>query len=318
MVDDSYNEALKQLSKLMALPNGPFHTQLRKGYQRGIDFYSMSSLIKVLSNSMNVFRKRHGLYPNIVRPQGFNQKIFYRKFFEPILVTYCGNKLKTSSFIPDDIKSELKCPDLLWHSQFPKLPDNDALPAGSYYVKANHGSNFYELVTYPLTIESRALVEKKCSAWLQSSYGLNSGEWWYNVFTKEILIEKNVSPNADSVSLNFFVVKGSIAFICMHLKATDEELYLDSDFNPIEFKSNTEKFHRLIRSLKNETLKQLSLFAQKVGASFSFVRVDFFLGEGEDIYLAELTLSPGNALSFRPRGFDEKLGEWWAFDHEEV
>jgi hypothetical protein len=107
---------------------------------------------------------------------------------------------------------------------------------------------------------------------------------------------------------------GRLVYIGMHLKQTNEELYMNSDFIPLHYSSNSEKFATLIASFKKETIANLKLYAAQVGAQFSFVRVDFFVGVNEKIYLAELTISPGDGLSVRPPGFDETLGSLWVLE----
>jgi hypothetical protein len=310
--DDAMLQVIQQLNALKSSCEDRLSSKpLLLDYRRGIDIYSMSTLIKVMANTMRAFKSVHGVYPSMLVPQGFNQKIFYRKFFEPLQVGKVGNKLSTSFFIPADLQNDLTCPTLVWRSEEPFLPTNDEIPAGNYYLKANHGSNFYCKIRYPLTQVQRLRLEDECKRWLKSNYGVSFGEWWYNVFKKEVFIEKDISPEKPAISFNFFVVSGEAVFICMHLKQTNEELYLDIEFNPIHDNLNKRKFMRILHSLKQETREKLIMYASKIGAAFSFVRVDFFIDCDEQIYLAELTLSPGNGLVVRPDGFDEKLGDLW-------
>jgi hypothetical protein len=187
--DEACFEVLTQLGIVLARPtSSPLLKKFPKGYKHGIDFYSMSALAEVMTNAMRLFKKAHGIYPNIYDPQGFNQKIFYRKFFEPLLIGKVGNKLETANFIPDDLRSVLHCPKVLWRSVNNLLPLNDELPKGHYYLKSNHGSNFYEAIYYPITEKARLTLELECKCWLNSSYGINVSEWWYNVFKKKYLL----------------------------------------------------------------------------------------------------------------------------------
>jgi len=313
-LDEASLEVLKQLRCLMQHSPDNLLLTPPKGYKRGMDIYAMTAMIEVMANVMRLFKKAHGIYPDIVNPKGFNQKIFYRKFFEPILVEKIGNKLNTSFFIPDKLQAVLSCPKVLWRSANNALPENDALPAGYYYLKANHGSNFYRSIQYPLAAQDRLALELECKRWLNSSYGLNTGEWWYNVFKKEIFIEQDVSPNMESISFNFFVAAGNVVYVGMHLKQTNEELYLDSELNPIHDAPVKNKFLNIVQSFKQETIDNLKFYAAEIGAQFSFVRVDFFVDAEEKIYLAELTMSPGNGLSQRPMDFDVRLGALWVLD----
>lgn len=315
LIDEATTEALKQLRYLTeSASENLLLKKLPKDYRRGVDVYSMSAMLKVMANAMCLFKNAHGIYPDIVKPKGFNQKIFYRKFFEPLLAGKVGNKLSTAFFIPENLRTQLHCPKVVWRSSTPVLPNNHVLAAGYYYLKANHGSNCYRQIQYPLTDHDKQLLEAECQDWLKLSYGTSSGEWWYNVFKKEVFIEEDVSPNSTSYSFNFFVAHGRVVYICMHSKQTDEELYFDGEFKPIHDNANKDRFMGIVNAFKTETLANLKAYAAQIGAQFSFVRVDFFIGLAEEIYLAELTLSPGNGLPQRPAGFDEHLGELWHLD----
>lgn len=306
---------MQQLGVLVTtIENNPLLQKPPAEYKRGIDIYSMASVITIMSNAMRAFKSAHDAYPDILNPTGFNQKILYRKFFEPLLFGKVGNKLATGFFIPDDLREVLTCPPLVWRSEKHYLPANDAIEPGHYYLKANHGSNFNCAIQYPLTPAQRLDLEVETARWLNSTYGVRSGEWWYNVFKKEIFIEKNISPNQPAISFNFFVAAGAVVYICMHSKQTNEELYLDDVFQPIHDNANRQRFLEISQALRNDTKEKLKAYAAAIGKDFSFVRVDFFVGSDETIYLAELTLSPGNGLPNRPVGFDQRLGELWIFN----
>lgn len=312
--DEAMFETLRQFQYLISdTSKSPLLQKSPSGYKRGVDIYSMAALANIIANAMRSFKIAHNIYPSLLKPQGFNQKIFYRKFFEPLQAGKIGNKLATDSFIPDDLRAVLTCPPLVWRSDKHFLPANDAIAPGNYYLKANHGSNFNCAIQYPLNEEDKAALESECERWLNSTYGVLSGEWWYNVFKKEIFIEENISPEQPAMSFNFFVTAGEVVYVCMHLKQTGEELYMDSEFNAIHDNDNKDNFLKIIGAFKNDTKEKLKYYAAAIGKTFSFVRVDFFIGSDEKIYLAELTLSPGNGLADRPAGFDEKLGQLWQF-----
>lgn len=317
VIDEATLEAMRQLGVLVtSVEHNPLLQKPAADYKRGIDIYSMASMITIMSNAMRAYKSVHDVYPDILNPQGFNQKILYRKFFEPLLIGKVGNKLATSFFIPDELRTALTCPPLVWRSEQHFLPANDAVKPGHYYLKANHGSNFNRAIQYPLTSEQRLDLEAETQRWLNSTYGVRSGEWWYNVFKKEIFIENNISPDQPAISFNFFVTAGKVVYICMHLKQTNEELYLDDDFLPIHDNANRARFLEIIQALKQDTKEKLKSYAAAIGKSFSFVRVDFFVGSDETVYLAELTFSPGNGLPSRPEGFDERLGVLWILNQD--
>ena len=189
----AYFETFKQLIFIKLSNTSSYEKSARTGYLRGIDFYAPLNFCSVLANALLNYKKVHGVYPNLVTPQGFSEKVFWFKFFGEVKVPETGNKLLTERFIPEHIRHLISCPQIVWHAKHATLPKNDEIPAGSYYLKASHGSNMFKKIQYPLTDHERVVLELTCHQWLAYSYGIETGEWWYNSFEKEILIEKNIT-----------------------------------------------------------------------------------------------------------------------------
>lgn len=305
----------RQLSKIKNLAASPFRKLPREGHLRGIDFYKEDELIRAMTVTMTMFRKKHGVFPNLVNPVGFNEKIIWSKFFAEFKVPESGNKLLTYTFIPPDIQQVVQCPRIRWHSTRAILPGNDEIPPGYYYLKSNHGSNMFERIRYPLTDDQRAELERQCEQWLSNAFGLNDGEWWYNCFPREILIEDDVTNGSESISINLFIFGGKIESIALHLKSQaagsmeEKVARLDSDFNyhPEFSRNSTLELPPLSWHIKDE----MKLCASKIGEQSRFVRVDFFLGQNEDFYLGEVTFTPNNGMVRRPRKLELHLGEQW-------
>ena len=104
---------------IKALAQSPFNKAPRTGYLRGIDFYKGPKLVLTFAFATRGYRKFHGVYPNVVRPVVFSEKLFKSIFFAEMKVPESGNKLLTSSFIPADLKSSLGVPKIVWHSPSP-------------------------------------------------------------------------------------------------------------------------------------------------------------------------------------------------------
>ena len=170
----------------------PFNKAPRSGYLRGIDFYKGWRLIHALALAMYFFRQSHGFYPNLLRPVYFDEKLFKLKFFTELKTPESGNKLLTSKFIPAELKASIGVAKIIWHSPMARLPRNDEIVPGAYFLKASHGAGMFKKIRYPLREDELVYLEWLCQEWLKNSYGVTTGEWWYSTFQKEILIEEPV------------------------------------------------------------------------------------------------------------------------------
>jgi len=309
--------ATAQLDAIRNRPDSPFRSPCRTGYMRGIDFYSEPDLIRILTLCMAKYRTVHGVLPDLTDPRGFNEKILWVKFFAEIKIPESGNKLLTSTFIPDDLKDTLRCPPIRWRSAEPRLPRNHEIEPGLYYVKATHGSGLFQHVRYPLDDKALSRLEQKCARWLHTPYGIEKGEWWYNVFDREIIIDEDVTGDDRSIAWNFFVYRGKVEHIMLHRKGDakkgelDELMRLDADFRPLPASQQSSRPPVRDFGLSGDVQRKLKYCAEGIGADVPFVRVDFVVGRDGGVYLIELTFSPANGLAKMPPELDAWLGEKW-------
>ena len=309
--------AIRQIEDIKKLSHSPYGKQHRDGYQRGMDYYEDSEFIRILTLTIAQFQKTQGSFPDLVDPKGFNEKILWTKFFGEIKTPESGNKLLTSRFIPEDIKNEIQCPQIHWRTTAPRLPRSHEIKPGDYYIKATHGSGMFKRVRYPMNERAIANLEKKCKKWLGMPYGIEKGEWWYNVFEREIIIDEDVSGDARSIAFDIFVFRGNVEHITLHRKGDskngelDELTRLDSNFRPLPDTVQSFRPRVEIPDLSEDTKQKMKYYASRIGGTAPFVRVDFVLGKDGKIYLIEVTFSPANGLASRPVELDDWLGSKW-------
>ena len=310
-----YLRAYLVVNRIKASPHSPFIKAPRIGYLRGIDFYKGSSLISTLAFAMYNYRWSHGVYPNLLKPRYFDEKLFKSKFFTEMKVPESENKLLTSRFIPEDLKTSISVAKIIWHSPIAKLPRNNEILPGDYFVKANHGSGMFQKIRYPLRAEEFTRLEKTCEKWLENECGLSTGEWWYNTFQKEILIEEQVGTEHNPISWHFYTFDGVISHIMAHRKIEMDHIgefsLFDESFEILEYP----KMPRPVKNicLTQDAKNQLRRYASSIGSQFRFVRVDFLVDDDQKIYLGELTFCPGGAanLFFRDE-LQAHLGNLWS------
>jgi hypothetical protein len=301
---------------IVAFSRPPFEKAPRIGYLRGIDFYKRSKLVSALARALKHYRKFHGVYPSVLTPTGFSEKLFKSMFFAEMKVPESGNKLLTSSFIPADLNNSISVPKIVWHSPAAKLPGNNEMRPGRYYLKANHGSGMFKKIRYPLREDEFFSLEKTCERWLRYDFGLANGEWWYSTFEKEILIEEQVGSEKDSMSWYFYVFDGVIGHITAHKKSEHggEFTWFNENFEILTYQDP--KFPRIKDiCLTQDTKDKLKHYASMIGRQFGFVRVDFLVDSNQKIYVGEMTFSPARAHNSFPRELQAHLGNLWSQEY---
>jgi TupA-like ATPgrasp len=261
------------------------------------------------------YRRVRGVYPNILRPRYFDEKLFKSTFFTEIKVPESGNKLLTSKFIPEDLRTSIGVAKIIWHSPIAKLPRNSAIMPGDYFLKASHGAGMFKKIRYPLREDEIICLEKTCEKWLEDEYGLRSGEWWYHTFQKEILIEESVGTENNPISWQFYTFDGVIGFIMAHRKSESDHVgefsLFDEAFEFLAYPKTPQDIKATC--LTQDTKNQLRRYASLIGSQFRFVRVDFLLDENQKIYLGELTFCPGGAYNlFMNDELQARYGSLWS------
>jgi teichuronopeptide biosynthesis TupA-like protein len=301
---------------ITALARPPYNKPPRTGYLRGIDFYRGSKLASTFAFAMKHYREFHGVYPNVLRPIGFSEKLFKSIFFAEMKVPESGNKLLTSCFIPADLRGSISVPKIIWHSPVAKLPTNNEIKPGCYYLKASHGSGMFKKISYPLGEDQLFSLERTCEHWLRRKFGLANGEWWYSTFEKEVLFEEQVGSENDSMSWYFYVFDGVIGHITAHRKSESgsEFTWFDENFEISAYQDP--KFARIENvCLTQDTKNKLKHYASVIGRQFGFVRVDFLVDDDQQIYLGEMTFSPAGANNSFPSELQAHLGNLWSQEY---
>lgn len=304
-------EAWRQLRRFKRSAESPWRRPPLEGHLRGIDFYAPSQLKWIMATAMRDFRNRHGVYPDLCNPVNYRDKVFWFKFFGEIRPGLAGNKLAVTDLLPPEVRTQIRVPEVVWHSAAAELPANDALPVGDYYLKASHGSGLFKRIRYPLCPQQRTELNALAQKWLASEYGLHDGEWWYHCFEPRVFLEKDVCGHDESEAWNFLILNGRLTMITLYVKSSegsDLATWLDPDFQPLPYQSVLPRAPISQPPDCTEKMKELALMIRQ---DFSSVRVDFLVGDDGQPYLGELTYSPGNALTKRRPGFETLLGGQW-------
>ena len=306
-----------QLARLIAAADSPFLVPPPAGYKRGIDFYTASSLVRVMATAATLFRKAHGRWPDILDPRNLSDKIFWSQFFRPLKVPEAGNKLMTGHFLTDEVRAAIDCPAVVWQSAEARVPRGGEVAPGAYYLKTSHGSNMFRRIVYPISDAEADALDAEFAQYLLKSYGMSHGEWWYNSFAPRLMLEQAVGSAEYTVTWNFYVIGGEVALAVAFHKTADgqRKLYLTPDFEPSPGQPAglaLADFGEPSAAVRATMLEA----ARAIGRPLGFVRVDFLLDDDQKPYLNEITFSPGAGLGRLPAGLDQELGRKWDLDAE--
>ncbi len=287
----------------------------RPGHLRGIEVYDGAGLDGVIGNILIAYHRKAGRYPDLLSPMLYSEKLNALKLLEWLPVPQSGNKLLTEWFCTPDAAPLVKVPRILWQSDVARLPANDALPAGDYYLKANLGCGRCKRIRYPLAPAARARHEADAGTWLSEPYNVALGEWWYNVFKRAVFIEEAVTARNPSAVLLYYVFRGRTGIISVDEKQMDGSdrtrvsLY-DPDFNLLP---NQPASVGLVEglALSDELKARARTLAEAIGRGHEVLRIDLLPSESGDLYLNEITVCSNSGLPLSNYARDVELGEMW-------
>lgn len=261
------------------------------------------------------FKQLHGYDLNVISPQTYAEKIFYRKFngnFKEM--SNFSDKYKVREYIENKIGKQFLIP-LLGVYDHLTLGDLVDLP-NQFVVKTNHGSGkkHIEIVHDKSSHDLEGLVKKMNYA-LTLDFGYDRRELWYTKIDKKILIEEHLIPNGDAPDdYKCHCFSNNEIFIAVdrdrsqgHKRSVFDENWALTDISLSSFPSigtcDEPKNFDLMKSL-----------ALTLSEDFDYVRVDFYNLNGK-IFFGELTFAPANGMGIlEPKQYADLWGELWKLD----
>lgn len=263
---------------------------------RGIDFYKPQDLPTVFRQAANNFYRAHERLPNLVQPTTTVDRFFMIKFFDPIPLPIPADKLNAPLYAPEPVLRRIGVPKRPWQSETPRLPEDDAVPAGRYYFKISTGNAMQSVVDWPPTPEERERLERLARHWAGRRYGLSWGEWWYSYAPPRFFLEEDLSSRLSDRSDCKVMVRDGRARIFHTTRKTEKSRYFrhfSRDTKPL---SAALLGHLLDEPKVPKDIDLMISAAEQIGSKFKTVRVDFLNLRDEPPMLGELTLCHVNAL----------------------
>jgi len=288
------------------------HEPLPDGYLRGLEMLG-GEVASGLTRSVGIYRKNHGVWPDLIDPQTFTNKQLLFKFFGLIPRVSPSDKLRSHDWLPQSLRGEVRRPRILWRGKRPDLPGNDEIAPGTYWLKCNHGSGTNLPVTFPLDEDTRADLRPLVRRWLKRAHSTRLSLWWYELIEREIYLEEDLREGTgDAADWKFYVCNGRVV-VYQH-DADRSGTHLQTVYSRSGTWLDKQLYVRKGAARPVAPPAQLDLMvgaAEAIGQYFDFIRVDMFLRGGE-VYLGEIGLVPnGCTKRIRDPELDWMLGGAW-------
>ncbi|KAF0238237.1 MAG: hypothetical protein FD181_1182 [Prolixibacteraceae bacterium] len=265
------------------------------------EFFSKN--FKVLF-SKYIYHVFTGKYLNLRVPKSINEKLMWLKlYYENELTVKCTDKFLVREYLGSkrlsNILNELYgVYDTVDEIDFDNLPQKFAL-------KATHGCGYNIICSDKSTLKI-ADVKTKLNFWLNSIYGLRTGEWQYARIKPRIICEKYLEHPVNSTSVADFKIH------CLNGQPFCILVYYNRSENSKMRTAYNLNWER-INVLKNEggdfekpqNLDAMLQIAVSLSEPFPYVRVDLYEVEGR-LYFGELTFTPhgGMMINFTDETLD--------------
>lgn len=248
---------------------------------------------------------------NLDNPKTYNEKIQWLKFYyHNPLMTKCADKVEARNYIKETVGEQYLIPCLGIYNN-PDEIDFNKLP-NRFVLKVNWGCK-QNIIVKDKSKLNITEAKTKLKNWLkpQSNHYYRFFEWQYKDIKPKIICEQFVVGDKDLKDYKFHCTNGKFRRLLV-IGAMNETKrfcnFYDKNLNLLNLKNGG-----AIKEDEKVNLKdfpKMVELAQKLAKPFPVVRVDFYEDINKNIYLGELTFSPGNGTDvFEPFEWDYKLGE---------
>lgn len=251
-----------------------------------------------------------GRFPNLDNPKSLNEKMQWMRLnYHDPLMTRCVDKYTFKDYISETIGKRYVVPLYgVWENvndiDFEKLPNKFA-------IKSTWG--WGDLQNILVKNKSKLNVHKAramLSNWLQewNNYYYQSFEWDSKNIKPRIIAEKLLEPSSgEIIDYKFYCYNGICKhfLICKDRKTKTKYINYDLNFNCIKLSPNSYVENKKFE--KNDNFDLMLELAEKLAKPFPLVRVDFYDVDSE-IYVGEMTFSPGGGFNTYYEEIDDKLG----------
>ncbi|MBD5550038.1 MAG: glycosyl transferase [Lachnospiraceae bacterium] len=254
-----------------------------------------------------------GYWPNIDKPQTFNEKLQWLKLYDrKPEYTKMVDKYEVKKYIADLIGKEFVIPTLKIYDSsdeinFEELPEQ-------FVLKCNHNSSIGLYICRDKSSINEKKIKRELQDGIEQDFYLHGREWPYKNVVRKIICEKYLvdGKQKELIDYKFYCFNGQPKFLYVsqglenHKTAKISFLNLDWTFADF-YRSDYEPFEEIPE--KPQNYEKMIEIAKVLSKGIPFVRVDLYEVKNR-IYFGELTLTPcSGMIPFMPQEADLRLGE---------
>jgi hypothetical protein len=258
------------------------------------------------------YRRHHGRAPRLFAPVRYTEKIQWRKLFDlDPAYAVLSDKLAVRGVIAARAGEQLLIP-LLWSGD-----DPDAIPferlERPYVLKSTHASG-HVMIVGPEDAIAPDDLRARARDWLDHCHGTHMHEPAYVRVPRRLMIERRLTrPDGGAPGeIRLFVFGGRVAIA--NTVFVEDGRMRNGAFHTPDWRRLDWHFSRRLDDRefpRPPRLDQMIRAAERIGAGFDHVRVDFY-DCADRIHVGEVTVYPWSGLSrFNPDEADGLLGGYW-------
>lgn len=245
-------------------------------------------------------------------PQTFNEKLQWLKLNDrKEIYTTMVDKYEAKKYVSNLIGEEYLIPTLGIYNNFDEI-NFEKLPE-KFVIKCTHDSGGL-IICKDKDKFNKKNAKNKINKYMKKNFYNNFREWPYKNVKPRIIIEKFIGENLIDYRIYCFNGKAKYVYMYINNSQNSNEKPEPEYCNIYDMDWKIQEFHQ--KSLptkekydKPEQLENMKEIAEKLSKDTKFLRVDFYLQNGQ-ILFGEMTFFPGAGFSkFYPEKYDKKLGE---------
>lgn len=259
-----------------------------------------------------IFKKKLGYNLDIKNPKTFNEKLQWLKLNDRTsLHSKCADKYEVREYVKNKIGQKYLIPLIMVTEDINDIkPEN--LPDYPVIIKTNHDSGTHFIIWDKKSCDWKS-IKKKLIKSLNTNFYYTYKEWQYKNIRPKIIVEKLLGSDdnlPNDIKVFCFNGTAKIISVCWDRLSDVKWLYFDINGNELPFNcemklDNDAHYDEIFPENTNE----LARLAENLASEFIFVRVDFYVFQG-NIYFGEMTFHPISGLgNFDPQEWDRKLGD---------
>ena len=258
-----------------------------------------------------IYKKRLGKKLDLRHPKTFTEKLNWLKLYDRRPeYTVMVDKYAVREYVKEKIGEEYLVPLIGVWDRVEDI-DFDSLP-GQFVLKCNHDNGV--IICLDKSTFDIEKAKRDLNYHLNRNYYKKLREWPYKNVPRKIICEKYMesSINNEITDYRFFCFNGKVKMILMRILSPEgiKEAMYNEKWKYLNIQDAEVPMEK--RPIEHPAFfEQMLDIAEKLGASQTFVRVDYNVWNNK-IYFGELTFFPlsGAMEEFSPDEWNYTLGSW--------